>query len=583
MKKTTLFASAAVLLGLASCSQEEMFTPNAADGNVSFTVSMPGNGFNTRSFADGFTATDLEYAVYDAETNNFVGASSVQFPADSRSTNVNISLANGRAYRIAFFAHKKAQSVYTFNADAETPNFKVDYSKMTDYNTSDFDCFYQIIDVPVVTGAVNENVTLYRPLAQVNWGTSDLAEAAVVADNAYGAGAAKLVTKAVTTSAYNQFNLLDNDVELSSETTVTFPHLARPDAAKESFPVQPDTYEYLSMNWLLVPKAGINAELTLEATNAAGATALSTVSVPNAPIQANYRTNIYGALLTSPADFTVTKDQNFDVEVNISDDQLIAQGLYYNAAAKTYTITEKEGLINFSAMMNDLVDKNTANSGSLEGKTVRLVADIDLDGVDWTPFNNGHATFDGCGHTISNLNVDKDDTWDMVGFMTCSFGTVKNLNFKNATVKGYYKAGVLAGDGICTTVENVHVDGAEVISTPRLNKDGVYDDANNVGGIIGFLDGEPKASIKNCSVSNAKIQAYRKVGGIAGAAVNGTTIVSGCSVSNVEVIADMRETNYDGYEKRIPQAAEVAGATDGGSILEGNQIDNVTITVLRAE
>ena len=52
-------------------------------------------------------------------------------------------------------------------------------------------------------------------------------------------------------------------------------------------------------------------------------------------------------------------------------------------------------------------------------------------------------------------------------------------------------------------------------STPRL-VNGKYDDANNVGGITGYLSAEPNAYVTNCSVSNATITAYRKVGGLRG-------------------------------------------------------------------
>ena len=73
MKKILLSASAVTLLiGAASCSQEEVVNPALnGDGNVNITLSLPG-GMGTRAFADGLTANDLEMAVYDAETNNLV-------------------------------------------------------------------------------------------------------------------------------------------------------------------------------------------------------------------------------------------------------------------------------------------------------------------------------------------------------------------------------------------------------------------------------------------------------------------------------------------------------------------------------
>ncbi|MDO4335988.1 MAG: hypothetical protein Q4C37_09215 [Bacteroidales bacterium] len=315
MKKTDLFLMAvAAMAGMTSCSNEEVVAPaTGGDGNVNFTVSLPGSGFATRAFADGMSAEHLQMAVYDAENDNLVMIpEEVQFNS-GLSTQVSLNLAAGRNYKIAFFANPQAGdgNVYTFSAVGKTVT--VDYKKMTDYNSTDYDCFYALYETGVVSAPINDNVTLTRPVAQVNWGTSDLEEGVVVDDNAYGASAAKLVTK-VTAKAYSTFDLLSGDVKGDvEEVDVTMPYSARPDATKETFPVESETYKYLSMHYLLVPKANSVVDLTLYAHNedSDATPAMSTVTVTNAPVQANYRTNIYGALLTNPAEFTVTKDKNF--------------------------------------------------------------------------------------------------------------------------------------------------------------------------------------------------------------------------------------------------------------------------------
>ena len=153
-------------------------------------------------------------------------------------------------------------------------------------------------------------MTLKRPVAQVNWGTSDLAEPVVVDPNAYGADAANLVSE-VSTKAYTTFDMFSGDVTGESE-EVTLPYLARP-ADEENFPVQSDKYAYVSMQYLLVPAASSVIDITLKTANSTTAVKpLSTVAVTNVPVQANYRTNIYGALLTNPNYFTVTKDENWN-------------------------------------------------------------------------------------------------------------------------------------------------------------------------------------------------------------------------------------------------------------------------------
>ena len=312
----------AAMAGMTSCSNEEVVAPaTGGDGNVNFTVSLPGSGFATRAFADGMSAEHLQMAVYDAENGVLVMTpEEVTFEKNALSTQVSLNLAAGRNYKIAFFANPQAgtttEPVYTFNAEAKTVT--VDYKKMTDYNSTDYDCFYALCETGVVSAPINKTVTLNRPVAQINWGTSDLAEGVVVDENAYGASAANLVTK-VTAKAYSTFDLLTGDV--SDEVDVEMPYLARPaeydatSASGEKFPVEHPTYKYLSMHYLLVPKDNSVVDLTLYAHNtpnpAEGTQAMSTVTVTNAPVQANYRTNIYGALLTNPAEFTVTKDKEF--------------------------------------------------------------------------------------------------------------------------------------------------------------------------------------------------------------------------------------------------------------------------------
>lgn len=187
----------------------------------------------------------------------------------------------------------------------------VNYGAMAGtYNTDAFDCFYTLYETGEITGAINHVVTLKRPVAQVNWGTSDLAEPAVVDPNAYGADAANLVSE-VSTKAYTTFDMFSSDVTGEAE-EVTLPYLARP-ADAEKFPVQPDKYAYVSMQYLLVPAASSVIDITLKTANSATAEKpLNTVAVTNVPVQANYRTNIYGALLTNPNYFTVSKDENWN-------------------------------------------------------------------------------------------------------------------------------------------------------------------------------------------------------------------------------------------------------------------------------
>ena len=68
MKKNLFAILALPALVAVSCSNEEPISlEGSSEGNVTFVAQLPG-GINSRSFADGTTATRLSYAVYETGT-----------------------------------------------------------------------------------------------------------------------------------------------------------------------------------------------------------------------------------------------------------------------------------------------------------------------------------------------------------------------------------------------------------------------------------------------------------------------------------------------------------------------------------
>lgn len=321
-----MLAGAAALM-MASCSQDADVVAPRDGGNVKVTVSLPEMA-GTRSFGDGYTATNLHFAVYDADNGNkFISEGSTTFPANQLQTTVDFQLAFGKSYTIAFFAQSpqsETDKAYTFSGPANTVT--VDYAAMgTDYNRDYYDCFFQAYETGVITDqTINSTITLYRPVAQVNWGVSDIDAAMVTDSGAYGANAQYLVSQ-VQAQAYTVFNMLaKNDAGkvvggvTGSQTTVTFPYLPRPTG--EAFPYEPADYQYVSMQYLLVPATESVVDLTLTVSNRGTTTSPNTgvqehtmvVPVPNANVQANYRTNIFGSLLTGDLNFTIVKQPAFN-------------------------------------------------------------------------------------------------------------------------------------------------------------------------------------------------------------------------------------------------------------------------------
>lgn len=221
-----------------------------------------------------------------------------------------------------------------------------------------------------------------------------------------------------------------------------------------------------------------------------------------------------------------------------------------------------------------------------EGKTVTLGANIDLDNMPWTPISGFKGTFDGAEFTISNLNVAVTGKAS-AGLFADAQATIKNLYLKDVTISGNFKAGAIVGDGLCAKIENCHVIGGTITSTPYNN-----DDANHVGGIVGYLSSEPgktatepAAWVKDCTVTGLNITAYRDVAGIVGTTTGyhqtnpelAKAIVTGNTISNTTIIADQ---TVEYVEVKAANAGEIVGRKAVEPTMSGNTVgENVVVKV----
>ena len=230
-----------------------------------------------------------------------------------------------------------------------------------------------------------------------------------------------------------------------------------------------------------------------------------------------------------------------------------------------YLIDSAEKLLWFADQVN-------TKGNDFAGKIVKLGTSIDLNNQKWTPIDGGakpfQGEFDGDNFMISNLKVETEGKAS-AGLFAQSLGVIKNLYLQNVDIKGHYKAGAVVGDGICAKIDNCHVDGGTILSTPYNN-----DDANHVGGIVGYLSAESAAYVKNCSVNDLKITAYRDVAGIAGSACRKELDVTGCTVSNTTITADMtaeykeeKDANAGAIVGRLlKKEVEITGNTVGEGV-----------------
>ena len=112
---------------------------------------------------------------------------------------------------------------------------------------------------------------------------------------------------------------------------------------------------------------------------------------------------------------------------------------------------------------------NMANRAA-EGASFKLMADIDLQGANWTPVASFKGSFDGNLHTISNLKITKLSGIDMGFFAKIGYGEenvdkptlVKDLNLADVELtlaEGNQYAGLLVGSNWGGTIENCTATG----------------------------------------------------------------------------------------------------------------------------
>ena len=181
----------------------------------------------------------------------------------------------------------------------------------------------------------------------------------------------------------------------------------------------------------------------------------------------------------------------------------------YDKETNTYTVYTADGLLAW----NEAAQKDmTLNCTLADNITLPAVAE---DESNWTPIGTESrpytGNFDGGGHTITGLKIDKSGT-DYVGLIGClgSGGKVQNVTLTNISVSGANCVGGIAGQNY-GTVENCSVNGT-------VTGKGFTD----TGGIAGSNYG----TISGCSAEGT-VMGSVNVGGIAGGSYLGV-IIDGC-------------------------------------------------------
>ena len=532
--KKNLFMSMLAIAGMlfaTSCSQDELLNEPTTGDYVSakFTIGTS-DGIATRAtIGNGTKADKVACAVYDEKGTELRDLYAIRDVVDMKAT-YEIRLAKGQKYRVAFFA-------YNSTADAYDVTYLTDI-KVKDSQNSNIenrDAFTAYVDVDATVNTINEDVTLYRPFAQLNLGVDNTEWI-----DAVKAGVTVAKSKIVVTNVYDQFSAYDNAIVATAEPkTMTFAMNTIPteelevDVDRDGTIANTEKFKYLALNYLLVGDAGTEKSLTdvefVWENSDASKTNNPTTHFKNIPVQRNYRTNIIGKLLTNPATFNIVIDADF---IDSPEDDYIVS--VWDGESATTPVADADGVYRISSaeelvgMMNDSKYPNCNNY-----QNVVLESDIDLGGNTISGFGDDSGFFDGVfdgqGHSISNFKIDATNRtyyaglFNQVSQYSGTNTVIKNLIVKNATVAG----------------------------------------TSQVGVIVGGMNGN--TIVENCKVYNSTVKAVKKVGSVVGYTAGGT------------VKDNYAENCVIEYSEK--EASEILGYENTGSTVSGNTFNNITFVV----
>lgn len=210
-------------------------------------------------------------------------------------------------------------------------------------------------------------------------------------------------------------------------------------------------------------------------------------------------------------------------------DGISANTSWYTDESATFILHQPAELAGLAKLVNE--------GNNMEGKTIYLSADLDMNNKPWTPIGNSDENafkgiFDGNNLQIKNLNPKTDGDLNMAGLFGTSEGTIRELQISGNFSIEHTGSSTLYVGAVCGinkgTVQQCrsHVNIAAYMKKESEEQTNIY-----AGGIVGDLLGTV-SSCQNYGLItaeniNTKTKAYLHIGGISGGA-SGNTTISNC-------------------------------------------------------
>ena len=472
---------ALAVAGLTACSSDIDDPVANGDGTVNLSIQLPSdintrNAFGDQQYGDGTTVDDLVYAVYevnggvpDATPLYKKTVSSGFFSGATQSGVLTLKLVQGKSYQVVCWAQSPAAAdKYEFNDQTKSITVKYDTNgESLDHEA--YDAFYGSKIVNTVDA--NQSIELVRPFAQINLGADDAMHQAVT--KAYGS----TIKTEASLDVCSTLDLVTGKTD--GVTKIKYTMTERP-AEKYTFPVNPATKDaatgewsegnhYVHMVYALVPNGGKNgtentagrSTLDMEYTfYSSTGEKIHSRTVPQVPVQTNYRTNIFGSLFTTNTELTITinpifaGDHNYPQPVASVDDLknalqdgssvILTQDLDLTTADGSVTKIGKDGV-------KSIVD--------LDGHTLTVGSPLVINSKGNVIISNGKIVNNTADKVPFRFNTNESDNASL---------TLENVNLTSA-----YAAIMTRANNVNITIKGSHIKGgAHVVSTNATNSNG---------------------------------------------------------------------------------------------------------------
>ena len=575
--KAKFLALAALVLGLASCQAEPEGFDVVVGGEqeVTINVTLPEATRTTNaasnvgglSFFDAANY-DIRYILEIYQDGDRIKTRDVK-TSDSGSVAFPVRLVPGRDYTFVVWADFVNDGSNDLHYNTEGGLTDIKFQGVWTAMDETRDAYTEVLDVEDFSGSSNINMTLTRPFAKLRVVTTDIAELTAISN----------LPTAVQRVDYSVdvctgFNALTQKAQNEENAFKSFGRYNLPGAYTDE-----EGEMTLFTDYLFGPADG-TIQFVVETLLADGETVVNTFNT-EIPVERNKVTTIYGNLLTTGNDVNVKIENEFEqpeISVNIWDGETVTEPAVDSADNNIYIIEEPSELAWLAAAVNGTLTEEytraTVAPNDFAGKTFRLTQDIDLGNEPWTPIGNSNnifkGTFDGQGHTITNLVVNGGSNSNQGLFGVTHDGEIKNFTLENAKVSGRLNVGAVVGQPYTSKYTNITVQGHVEINgmayvggvggknayadwtSITVNVDETsYVKANSVengtayrtyvGGVVGF-NGEGSHTFSRIT-SNINVEGSTcDVGGLFGIAHYGNKFENCSCTGNVTITTDEVES-----------------------------------------